>query len=98
MWQWDPIKAEANLRKHKLSFETATLAFSDPLAQSEVDPYETEVRWRTYGMIANQLIVVVHTEPIFDGGGRLLRSGRIISARKATRSERRSYEDAANGK
>lgn len=92
MWVWDHKKNEDNRRKHKLSFETATLAFSDPLSQTYEDPFETEVRWRTYGMIAGILVLVVHTEP--EGSDEeTMRPGRIISARKATSAERRAFEE-----
>lgn len=91
MWVWDETKNLANRKKHSISFETARLVFLDPYALSVPDPYPYEVRWRTFGMIANQLVLVVHTDPKDRAGGQHI--GRIISARKATKSERRAYQD-----
>lgn len=50
-WEWDPNKNGANQRKHGLSFQTAVLAFDDPLAVTDDDPYPHEQRWRTTGMV-----------------------------------------------
>lgn len=91
MWVWDEAKNKANRKKHHISFETAKLVFLDQFALSVPDPFPHEVRWRTFGMIANQLILVVHTEPQDDGSGGAV--GRIISARKATKPELRAYQD-----
>lgn len=91
-WTWDPDKNEANRRAHGLSFETTMLVFDDPLAATRGDPYPYERRWRTMGMVATVIVMVVHTWPAADpetGEG----VGRIISARKATRHERESYEE-----
>lgn len=89
-WHWDPDKNLANKRKHGLTFETARLVFLDQMALSVPDPYRDEPRWRTIGMIGSQTVLVVHTEPALVGEG--VEAGRIISARKATRKERRYYE------
>ena len=91
-WTWDPDKNRANLRTHGLSFETAALVFDDRLAMTRDDPYLDEPRWRTMGMIGSVVVMVVHTWPEFDLDHRE-RVGRIISARKATRHERRAYEE-----
>lgn len=91
-WAWDPSKANANLRKHRVSFEVAQDVFEDPFHLSQLDPNETEERWRTIGQpFAHHpnIIFVVHTWPDeFDG------YGRIISAREATKAERKIYEEA----
>ena len=81
-WTWDQAKNEANLQAHSLSFEAAT----------QEDPYPHEQRWRTIGMVGTQVVTVVHTWPDFDTetGDEI---GRIISARKATRRERETYEE-----
>lgn len=91
-WTWDPKKNEANLRNHRIEFETAVLVFSDPLALTLEDPYPHEQRWRTVGMVGTVVIVVVHTWPLADSetGEQV---GRIISARKFNRLERRAYEE-----
>jgi uncharacterized protein len=85
---WDPEKAERNLAKHGVSFEDASTAFTDPLSITMPDPdhSEGEVRLLLLGQTdVGRLVVVVHVER-----GETLR---IISARVATRHERRTYEE-----
>ena len=87
-FEWDPRKSDANLKKHGISFHEASTIFGDPLSITFNDPDHSagEHRHLTIGhSITNQLLVVVHTE----------RRGktRIISARRATRQERKIYED-----
>lgn len=91
-WTWDQAKNEANLQAHSLSFEAAAYVFDDPLSATQEDPYPHEQRWRTIGMVGTQVVMVVHTWPDFDTetGDEI---GRIISARKATRRERETYEE-----
>lgn len=91
-WVWNAKKSASNQQKHKLSFETAALVFLDPLAVSRRDVYPGEERWQTIGLIDQVLVLVVHTAPEMDSitGEEI---GRIISARKATRYERRVYEE-----
>ena len=84
---FDPEKAESNRRKHGVGFEEAATAFADPLSLSIPDPEHSdeENRWILLGLSRRgRLIVVVHT----DHGDRI----RVISARPATRAERRRYE------
>lgn len=87
-WTWDPRKAAANFAKHGIPFELAALVFDDPLHLSEPDPHPDGNRWVTIGMAGYATLHVAHTlaEPDLD-------SGRIISARAATRHERRKYEE-----
>ena len=85
---WDPRKATANLKKHKIPFEEASTALADPLAITGADPDHSvgEARWITFGYSTRQrLLTVAHTEE--DD------IVRIISARAATRPERRLYEE-----
>ena len=91
-WTWDKRKNEQNVRSHGISFETAIHVFDDPYAVTKEDPYRFEQRWRTMGMIDAVLVVVVHTWLDCDEalGSEF---GRIISARKATKKERRAYEE-----
>ncbi len=90
-WRWDPAKSKGNSQKHGISFETALLIFNDPLALTVQDPYAGEERLRTIGRIVN-IIIVIHTAPEFEPEtGEVV--GRIISARKATKHERRAYEE-----
>lgn len=89
---WDPVKNEINKQKHGISFEEASKVFSDPLQVSILDErlnYQGE-RWITLGKILKEILVVVaHTYMNIDGKEII----RIISARKATKKERKQYED-----
>jgi uncharacterized protein len=87
-FEWDPKTAAANLRNHGVSFEDAAAMFGDPLAGTIPDPMHStdEPRFVTIGRTpAQRLIVVVHT----DRGDRV----RIISARPATRAEKKKHEE-----
>jgi hypothetical protein len=86
-WTWDPRKAVSNRSKHGLSFELATQTFDDPLHLSQPDPHPDSDRWQTIGCVGPVCLFVVHT------WDEEQESGRIISARKATRYERRQYEE-----
>ena len=86
-FEWDTKKATYNLAKHGVSFNEASTVFGDPLAGTILDPRHSveEKRFVTIGHSAGgSLIVVIHVE-------RDNRT-RIISARRATRRERRKYE------
>jgi uncharacterized DUF497 family protein len=92
-FEWDPKKAALNLRKHKISFENAAEVFLDPLAISIYDEEHSglEDRWITLGKSSeNVTLVVVHT---FLEQGRNRFHIRMISARKATKKERKQYEE-----
>jgi uncharacterized DUF497 family protein len=85
---WDPRKAAANLKKHKVSFEEASTALADDHAVTGADPDHSvgEARWITFGMSdRRRLLVVSHTE-----NGDIIR---IINGRLATKSERKIYEE-----
>lgn len=87
-FEWEESKANANLRKHAVSFEEAATVFEDDLSLTGSDPDHSkgERRLITFGLSANQrLLVVAHTER----GGKI----RIISARPATKVERKIYEN-----
>ena len=89
-FNWDSRKAAANLTKHGVSFEEASTVFADELSSLIADPLhsENEARFILLGMsISQRLLVVVHTEQ--DD------AIRIISARRATRNERKQYEQEA---
>lgn len=86
-FEWDEGKANRNIEKHGVSFEEAATVFGDPLSLTIEDPAHSrdEQRFITMGdSINHRLLVVVHTdrENVI----------RIISAREATRRERRDYE------
>ena len=87
-FEWDPEKAELNVEKHGVSFGHAATIFGDPLSLTFFDPdhSEDEDRFVTIGMSAGEVLLIVsHT----DRDDRI----RVISARKATRRERRIYEN-----
>ncbi len=88
VFEWDPEKATANLAKHRVSFEDAATTFGDPLSITVPDPDHSvgEHRFVIVGRThSGRMVVVAHTE----------RNDhiRIISARLATRRERKAYED-----
>ena len=85
---WDPKKAAANLRKHGIAFEEAATVFRDALSVSGFDPDHSsgERRFITFGVSnIGRLVVVSHNDE-----GSIIR---IISARLATRRERKIYEE-----
>ncbi len=94
-FSWNPHKAEANIKKHGVSFETAARAFADPFALSEQDRIEGgEQRWQTLGLVEGHLLLLVaHTVAEDDDDGEHVEIIHIISARKADRKERRRYEE-----
>ena len=86
-FEWDRAKAEANRRKHRVSFDEATTIFFDPLSVTISDPDHSagERRFVTMGASSSgRILVVAHTER-----GAVLR---IISARPASAVERKRYE------
>ena len=87
-FEWDPSKAAANLRKHKVSFEDAQTVFSDERARLIDDPdhSEEEERFLLLGLSSTlRLLVVAHC---YRSAGNVIR---IISARKATADEEHDY-------
>ena len=88
-FEWDEIKNRRNLKKHKISFESAKLVFDDPQALSDLErEVDGEDRWKTVGVIGGSAIVVVAYKYRVEGDDEVIR---IISARKASPSERRAY-------
>jgi uncharacterized DUF497 family protein len=87
-FEWDDVKARANLKKHKISFHAASRAFDDAFARIEQDHTEDhgEARFRATGLVEGLLITVVFTER----EDRI----RIISARKANAYEQRAYHQS----
>lgn len=88
-FEWDSANAERNLKEHGVSFEEATTVFRDRLSITIADPdhSDSENRFIDLGMsYRGQLIVVCYTERE--------EKIRIISARPATRFERKNYEEA----
>jgi len=88
IYEWDPTKAKVNLRDHSVSFEEAVTVFLDPLAVTYPDPdhSEEEDREITIGhSVKQRALFISHCQR----GDRI----RIISARKATRKERKQHEE-----
>lgn len=86
--EWDPRKARANLRKHKVSFEEAATALKDPMAATGPDPDHStsEHRYITFAVSeVGRLLVISHAD-----ADDIVR---IISARIASRGERKIYEE-----
>jgi uncharacterized protein len=87
-FEWDADKAVDNLAKHKVSFDEAVTAFDDPLFIVFADPDHSiqEERFIMMGEAdRGRLLVVVYTKRP--------KAIRLISARKATRKERKAYEE-----
>jgi uncharacterized protein len=91
IFEWDEDKNRTNVKKHRLSFENAANAFDDPLHQSFFQGVvDNEERWETTGAIGGFLVVVVVTTPRWRNGEEVTR---VISARRATKRERKGYEE-----
>lgn len=84
-FEWDEVKREANLVKHRVDFVDALAVFRDPLRIERTDERGTygEERRQVIGRVGTQILFVVYT----------LRRGvrRLISARRASRHERQAY-------
>lgn len=89
VFEWDAKKATANAAKHGVMFEEATTAFADPLSVTILDIEHSSKQEQRFVLLGQsrrgQLLVVAHTD---DG-----HTIRIISARPATRHERKTYEE-----
>jgi uncharacterized DUF497 family protein len=91
VFSWDETKSRGNQHKHGVSFETAKLVFEDPLHLSRQDRVENgEQRWQTLGRVGDELLLVAHTCHDTEQDGEHIR---IISARRATKLERKIYEE-----
>ena len=87
-FEWDPGKAEANRKKHGVSFQEASTVFGDPLGRLAYDPAHSrdEERFVLFGRSdAGRLLAVMHT----DRGTAI----RLISSREMTANERKQYEE-----
>jgi len=91
-FEWEPVKAQANVRKHGVSFEEASSVFKDPMALTvfDEDHSSDEDRWITLGSANSKCyVVVVHTYRDEAGAAVTIR---MISARLATKHEIKQYE------
>ena len=88
---WNSAKNRANQKKHGLSFEAAQFVFDDPLHLTRQDRIENgETRWQTMGRVDGvALLLVAHTVADDETGETHIH---IISARRATKLERKRYE------
>ena len=88
IFEWDEKKAKSNLLKHGVSFEEASSAFGDDFSITMEDPLHSEDENRLILIgrsILQKVLVVVHVEKT--------ETIRIISARKATKKEKKAYEE-----
>lgn len=95
VFEWDENKAKKNLRKHKVSFEEAKTVFNDPLLLTFPDEYHSdgEERYLSIGLSSrDKILLVVHTEREENEKTVIIR---IISCRRATALERRTYEEGS---
>lgn len=87
-FEWDEEKAKQNIRKHRISFEEAKTIFNDPFLMTFPDQEHSdmEMRYIDIGIsIKERALIVIHTER-----GKNIR---VISCRKATAIERKTYEE-----
>ncbi len=90
MFSWDNAKNETNKVKHGVSFELAQLVFDDPLHVTRQDRTERgELRWQTIGLVGDLVVLLVaHT---WNETELVEEHIRIVSARRATKIERKIY-------
>jgi len=89
IFTWDPRKATSNFRKHGLSFEEGAKTFDDDKGKDDIDDDAVgEIRWKKTAKIGRLVVIVIYAE-WEEGEDEIVR---IISARLASRSERRDYE------
>ena len=84
-FEWDSHKAETNLGKHGVRFADAVTVLEDETALTVPDEHADEPRFATVGLDAQARVLVV----VYPWRDDVIR---IISARKATKRERRQYE------
>ena len=91
-FDWDDGKADANARKHGVTFELATTIFHDPrlLTIADLDHSATEERWFSVGCASNGVLLSV---AYLWSDNDAMTNIRLISARKSTQAERRQYQE-----
>lgn len=92
-FEWDAVKAEANERKHGITFDLASSIFHDPnlLTVADLKHSDIEERWFSIGIGRNGVMLSVAYLWIDSGEGAI--KIRLISARESTRTEARKYEE-----
>lgn len=91
-FEWDPMKARTNQRRHGITFEEAVNVFGDPYAlfeQDRTDDETGELRWRATGLVEGAVVLLVAFAIREQGQDEAIR---LISAPRATRKERNRYE------
>jgi uncharacterized DUF497 family protein len=91
VFSWDTRKAQRNLEKHGVSFEEAVTVFADAdaLEWEDLEHSQEEPRWKRLGLSAGgRVIILVYTSRRMKDGNATIR---IISARRASRKERKAY-------
>jgi uncharacterized DUF497 family protein len=92
-FEWDEVKANANVRKHSVSFELARTVFNDPrlLTVADLEHSESEERWFSIGYAANgSILSVVY---LWSDAHPAVTKIRLISARNATQTEIRYHQE-----
>jgi uncharacterized DUF497 family protein len=93
IFEWDASKARINLAKHQVSFEEAKTLLNDPLMLTVIDESHSkdEGRFISIGRsVRGRILLLIHTESHETEDSLVIR---IISCRKATKSERKTYEE-----
>ena len=93
-FEWDKRKARANLRKHGVAFGLARTVFGDPriLTVADLEHSESQDRWFSIGLASNGSLLSIAY--LWDESGPETTTIRVISARKATHSEIRYYQES----
>ena len=92
-FEYDEARADANARKHGVTFELASTVFNDPrlLTVADLEHSDTEERWCSVGCASNGVVLsVVH---LWAGADPAATKIRLISARKSTPAENRQYQE-----
>ena len=92
-FEWDEVKADANARKHGVTFDLASTVFHDPrlVTVADLEHSETEERWFSVGCASNgMLFSVVY---LWSDAAPAMTNIRLISARKSTLAESRRYQE-----
>lgn len=93
-FEWDEAKNRANILKHGISFRRATQIFDDPYHLAIPERIENgEQRWQTFGLVEGHLLLMVAHTIYEELGDEIVEIVRVITARKATKHERRRYEE-----
>ena len=92
-FEWDEVKANANVRKHGVAFELARTIFNDQrlLTVADLEHSETEERWFSVGFASSGVMLSVVY--LWSDGDPAATKIRLISARKATQTETRYYQE-----